>query len=311
MNTLKTTFFLGLLSFMIMFLGFLLAGKSGVFSGLMVSSFLILVAFWCSDKLVLYLYQAKELKQKAFPDIYRMVEKLACRGKIPPPKIYMINHPMPNAFATGRNPKHGVLVLTKGLLDLLNPNELSGVLGHELFHVQKRGTFLSTITAIVAGGFSILGRVAGNLVTMGEGSRKGKEKSFGAFGAFLLIILTPIAVFLVRIGHSKSQELKADQYGAHLCGNPLYLANALRKIHQGVVKIPMMGGSGMAHMFTVNPHPRKGLNHLFSTHPPIEDRLNQLEAMAQEQAFFRTLNKSLQTQEEKHFHSNQRVFTLH
>jgi len=294
MNLYKTVFFLGMLTFFPVGSGFFIGETFGAFFALGLTSLILLGAYGFSDKVVLYLYNAKELNEKEAQELFDMVKNLAIRGGISTPKVFLINHATPNTFSTGRNPKHGSLIFTTGLLDLLNQKELSGIIGHELFHVQQRGIFLSTVAAVVGGGFTFLAGKAQNLLDIGQGVQKMGKKPFGAFGAFFFIILALMATFFIRLAHSSSREFLADKWGARLCGNPLYLANALGKIQNGREDFPMMGGPGTAHMFTMSPLSGKGLTSLFSTHPPLQTRLMKLEEMAQNQAYFWAINNGLQ-----------------
>jgi heat shock protein HtpX len=293
---LKTVFFLSILTFFPIGLGFIINGGWGALLGFALVLIFLLGAYGLSDKMILYLYNAKELTEKEGPELYKMVKTLSRRGGVPIPNIYLINHPTPNALSTGKNARKGSLVLTTGLLALLDQNELSGIIGHELFHLQQKDIFISTTAALIAGGLTFFAGIAQTLVNMGHGGPRRENKPFGAFGAFFLVILAPLAAFFVRVPHCSSREFFADKCGARLCGNPLFLANALRKIQNGIAHFPMLGGPGPAHMFTVSPLSGKGFTHLFSTHPPIHARLLELEKMAQNRIYFWAINNGLSTQ---------------
>ena len=277
MNTLKTAFFLTLLTLLMIGVGRLLGGQSGMIIAFFFAMVMNAVSYWFSDKIVLAMYRAQEATEAEAPELHGIVQGLAMRAGMPMPKIYIIESETPNAFATGRNPEHAAVAATTGILRILNRDELTGVLAHELSHV------ISSVAATIAGAISILANIAQwGLIFGGFGGRRDDRDDgpLGLVGALLTIILAPLAAMLIQMAVSRSREYAADTAGAKLCGNPLYLANALRKLHAGVQRFPMVDAHPTtAHLFIVNPFTSGGLSKLFSTHPPIEERIARLEAM--------------------------------
>jgi heat shock protein HtpX len=211
--------------------------------------------------------------------LYGVTHDLALKMNMPMPKVYIIPSDAPNAFATGRNPKHAAVAATEGILRLLTREELEGVMAHELGHVRNRDILIGTIAATIAGAISMLANMAQWAMIFGGGRRRDDEGPGGLIGAIAMIILAPIAAALIQMAISRSREYEADATGARICGNPLWLANALRKLHIGSQRVPLDANPATAHMFIVNPLRGGGLVKLFSTHPPIEDRIARLEAM--------------------------------
>jgi heat shock protein HtpX len=289
MNHLKTTGLLVGLTLLFIFIGQLLGGNQGVVIAFIMASIMNLGAYWFSDKIVLTMYGAKEVAPEEAPELYKMVQELSLKGNLPMPKVYIIDDETPNAFATGRNPQHAAVAITRGIMRILNREELSGVLGHELAHVQNRDTLISTIAATIAGAISMLANMAQwAMIFGGFGSNQDEEEEGGGAGLagnLIMIIIAPIAAMLIQMAISRSREYLADEGGARLCGNPLYLASALRKIEMGVNAAPMVVNPGTAHLFIVNPLSGGGVFKLFSTHPPIEDRVARLEAMASQGSY--------------------------
>jgi heat shock protein HtpX len=234
------------------------------------------ISYWYSDRIVLRMYGAQELRPEAAPKLYHTVEDLAARAGMPMPKLYIIPSETPNAFATGRDEKHAVVAVTEGILRLLDPAELRGVLAHELSHVKNRDILVGTIAAVMAGAISVLANMAHWGMIFGNRSHDRAHP----IGTLLLIILAPLAAVLIRMAISRGREYGADSTGALISADPLSLANALRKLQRGVGRIPMETNPATAHMFIVNPLLGGGLSRLFSTHPPIEDRVRRLENMA-------------------------------
>jgi heat shock protein HtpX len=221
------------------------------------------------------MYGAREVSESDVPVLYGVTRDLAMKMDIPMPKVYVIPSEAPNAFATGRNPKHAAVAATEGILRLLTREELTGVMAHELGHVRNRDILIGTIAATIAGAISMLAHFG---IFFG-GRRDDDEGAGGMVGALALMILAPIAAALIQMAISRSREYEADATGARVCGNPLYLANALRKLHAGSQRIPMNASPATAHMFIVNPLRGGGMANLFSTHPPMEERVARLEAM--------------------------------
>jgi heat shock protein HtpX len=237
-------------------------------------------SYWWSDKIVLRMYGAQEIDAGQAPEVFSIVQELAQRARIPMPKVYMIPEETPNAFATGRDPQHAAVAVTAGIVRLLERDELAGVLGHELSHVKNRDTLIMTVAATLAGALSHLASMAMWGAMLGGGSSDDDERSSPLAG-LLGMLIAPIAATLIQTAISRSREFIADERGAQLCGNPLALASALRKIEAWSQRIPMTAGSpATAHLFIINPFSGGGLVRLFSTHPATEERIARLEAMA-------------------------------
>jgi len=279
MNKLKTTFFLALLAGLFIVVGSLIGGRSGATIAFVLAMVMNAGAYWFSDKIVLKMYRAKEVSESEAPDLYRIVRNLATRAQIPMPKVYIIQNEAPNAFATGRNPEHAAVAATTGILRILTEEELTGVMAHELSHVTHRDILISTVAATIAGAVSFLAQMLQWTMIFGGGDRD-ERHPLSFIAEIAIMILAPIAASLIHLAVSRSREYDADLGGARLCGQPLWLADALRKLHQGVRLHPMQANPSTAHLFIVNPLTGKGVQSLFSTHPPIEDRIARLEAMA-------------------------------
>ncbi|MGB3943087.1 MAG: zinc metalloprotease HtpX [Candidatus Manganitrophaceae bacterium] len=278
---LKTTFFMTLLTVLLVFAGQAMGGNNGAMMAFVFALVMNGVSYWFSDKIVLAMYRAKQVTEAEAPQVYNIVADLAMRAKMPMPKVYLIENPAPNAFATGRNPNHAAVAVTTGIMRILNREELTGVLAHELSHVRHRDILISSIAATVAGAISMLANIAQwGMMFGGFGGRSDdREGGTHPFVALLMIILAPIAAMLIQMAISRSREFEADAGGAQLCGNPLWLASALRKLEAGVHQIPMDANPATAHMFIVSPLTGGGVMKLFSTHPPMEERVARLEAM--------------------------------
>lgn len=279
-NTLKTTFFLAILAVLFVAIGSLLGGKNGATMALIMAGVMNLGAYWFSDKIVLAMYRAKEVAERDAPELHSIVRQLTVRAQLPMPRVYMMDNPTPNAFATGRNPEHAAVAVTTGILNLLSREELSGVIGHELAHIKNRDILISTIAATIAGAISYLAHMAQWGLMFG-GRRDNEDRNpLGSVIGIFIMILAPIAAMLIQMAISRSREYKADESGATVCGNPLALASALKKLQTGVRRIPMQANPSTAHMFIVSPLTGGGMLSLFSTHPPIEERIARLEAMS-------------------------------
>lgn len=279
MYKLKTTFFLALLTGLFIVVGSVIGGQSGAMIAFVIALVMNFGSYWFSDKIVLKMYRAKEASESEAPDLYRIVRYLATRAQIPMPKVYMIQNDAPNAFATGRNPDHAAVAATTGILRILTEEELTGVMAHELSHVIHRDILISTVAATIAGAVSFLAQMLQWAMIFGGGDRENRHP-LGFVAEIAIMILAPIAAALIHLAVSRSREYDADLGGAKLSGKPLWLAEALRKLQQGVQAHPMKANPSTAHLFIVNPLTGKGLQSLFSTHPPIEDRIARLEAMA-------------------------------
>jgi heat shock protein HtpX len=281
MNTLRTTFLMALMTVLVMFAGRAIGGQNGMLTALLLAGIMNFVTYWFSDKIVLRMYHAEPVTEASAPELYSIVRGLTTKGQLPMPKIYIIPNDTPNAFATGRNPEHSAVAVTSGLLRILDRNELSGVLGHELSHVQNRDILIGTIAATLAGAISFLAQMGQWAMIFGGRHSSSDDRDGNPIGALLMIILAPIAAMLIQMAVSRTREYGADARGAQLCGNPRYLASALRKLERGAQAIPMDAQPATAHMFIVNPFSgRGGLVNLFRTHPSTEDRVARLEAMA-------------------------------
>ncbi len=281
MNVIKTGILLALLAGILVGVGGMIGGQQGAMIALVMAFVMNFVAYWFSDKIVLAMYRAKQVSEAEAPELHRIVRNLARKADIPMPKIYRINTPTPNAFATGRNPEHAAVAVTTGIEAVLNSEELEGVLGHELSHVVHRDILISTIAATIAGAISYLTYMAQWALMFGGGNRDREGNPLQIVGAIVSIIVAPLAAMLVQMAISRSREYHADEGGAQLT-NPLSLASALRKLEIGNRQVPLDANPGTAHLFIVNPLRGGGIVNLFSTHPPIQDRIARLEAMARQ-----------------------------
>ncbi|MBM2839321.1 MAG: Heat shock protein, Metallo peptidase, family [Deltaproteobacteria bacterium] len=277
MNTLKTTFLLTALTLLLLFFGKALGGNSGMMFALVMAGVMNFVSYWFSDKIVLKMYGAKEVTEGDAPRLYGITRQLAIKANLPMPKVYIIPGMSPNAFATGRNPQHAAVAATEGILKMLNDEELEGVMAHELAHVGNRDILISSIVATIAGAISMLANMAQFAAMFGGRDR---ERGGNPMVMIAMAIIAPIAAMLVQMAISRSREYQADEYGARICGKPLALANALKKLHMGVAAIPMEANAATAHMFIVSPLTGGGLMSLFSTHPPMEERVKRLEELS-------------------------------
>ncbi len=278
MNTIKTTVLLVALTVFFVFVGALLGGRSGMTIALVMALLMNFFAYWFSDKIVLRMYGAREVSEAEAPELYSMVRNLAQRAGLPMPRVYIIDADQPNAFATGRNPQHGAVAVTRGIMRVLTREELAGVIAHELSHIKNRDILVSTIAATIAGAISYLAQMA--QWAMIFGGRRDDDEGGNPFAALIMMIVAPIAAMLIQLAISRTREYGADEGGARISGNPLYLANALRKLHLASQEIPLDANPATSHMFIVNPLSGGTLMRLFSTHPPIEERIRKLEAMA-------------------------------
>jgi heat shock protein HtpX len=236
-------------------------------------------SYWFSDKIVLSMYRAHEVTREQYPQLYDVVENLAMKAEMPMPKVYVMDNPTPNAFATGRNPQHSAVAVTTGILKMLNRDELTGVISHELSHIKNRDILIGTIAATLVGTITFIARMAGWAAMFG-GGRDNRDRD-NVFADLALMIVAPIAAMLIQMAISRSREFMADEGGAQISGEPMALASALNKLQQGNKLIPMTNaGASSSHMFIVNPFSGKSLMKLFSTHPPIEERIARLKEIA-------------------------------
>lgn len=277
MNTLKTTVLLSLLTVFLVFLGMQFGGRQGAILAFFFAAVMNFATYFYSDKLALSMYRAQPVAREELPRVYDVVERMTQRTGLPMPKIYVIPSDSPNAFATGRNPQHSSVAVTMGILNLLNDEELEGVLAHELGHVRNRDILTSSIAATLAGAITILARM-GYWASFfgGYGGRDDRDRGGGIGGLFMLI-LAPIAATLIQLAVSRSREYEADATGAQITGNPYALASALEKLDAYSKRLPMQASSSTAHLFIVQPMiSARDFANLFSTHPPIRSRIERL-----------------------------------
>jgi heat shock protein HtpX len=276
MNALKTTFLLTALTLILVLAGEYFGGTNGALIALAIAAATNFFSYFYSDKIALAVYGARPVTRDELPRAYDVVERLTSRAGLPMPKIYVIPTESPNAFATGRNPEHASVAVTHGILGLLNDDELEGVLAHELGHVRNRDILTSSIAATLAGAITILARMAFWFGAFGGGGER-RDREGGALGALLMLIVAPFAAMLIQLWVSRTREYEADATGAHLTGNPYALASALEKISAVSRRVPLMASPSSAHLFIVQPLlSGETLMSLFSTHPPIQKRIERL-----------------------------------
>lgn len=279
-NRMKTLMLLTALTVLFVIIGQLVGGQRGM---VMAFGFAILMnffAYWFSDKIVLKMYRAQEVTEAEAPQLVRTVRYLAQQASVPMPRVYIIPSASPNAFATGRNPAHAAVAATQGILELLSPDELEGVLAHEMAHVKNRDILTQSIAATVAGAISMLAMMARWGAIFGGYGGRDRDSNGGMIGLLVAAIVAPIAAMFIQMAISRSREYAADATGARICGKPLSLANALRKLQAGIQRRPLQANNATAHMFIVNPLSGRSFASLFSTHPPMEERIARLEQMA-------------------------------
>jgi heat shock protein HtpX len=280
MNRIKTTFLLTCLTLLLVAMGSAIGGQSGMVIAFLIAGGLNFFSYWYSDKIVLKMYKAREVSETESPALHAMVRRLAQQANMPMPKVYIIPSEAPNAFATGRNPRNAAVAATDGIMRLLSAEELEGVMAHELAHVQNRDTLISTIAATFAGAISMLGSMLQWAAVFGGGTSEDEEGG-GMLGGLALAFIAPMAAMLIQMAVSRSREYLADASGARICGKPLALASALQKLQMGAKAVPMQEATpATSHMFIVNPLTGGSMLKLFSTHPPMEERIARLEAMA-------------------------------
>ncbi len=280
MNTLKTVFLMTLLTLLFIFIGKLLGGNQGMIIALVFAALMNLVTYWFSDKIVLSMYRAQPA-QEGSSRLSSIVRRVASQAGLPMPKVYVIPTETPNAFATGRNPNHAAVAVTGGMMKILSDDELEGVISHEMAHIKNRDILTGTIVATLAGAISMLSMMARWAAIFGSsGTRDDENRGGGGLGLLVMAIVAPLAALLIQMAISRSREYSADATGAENSHKPLALANALKKLEYAAKRIPMQANPSTAHLFIVNPLTGKGLVSLFSTHPPIEERVARLERMA-------------------------------
>ncbi|MBP1678558.1 MAG: Heat shock protein, Metallo peptidase, family [Bacteroidetes bacterium] len=278
MNTMKTFLLMGVLTVMLVFIGRLLGGEGGMIMAFVLAAVMNFGTYWFSDKLVLRMYNAQQVTQADAPELYNLVQELSGRANLPMPKVYVIPGDQPNAFATGRNPQNAAVAVTQGIMRTLSRDELRGVIGHELAHVKHRDILVGTVAATMAGAISMIANMAQWAMIFG-GGRSSDDEGGNPIAGLAMMIVAPIAAMMVQMAISRSREFLADEGGAQIAGNPLSLSSALRKLDAKAHEIPMHASPATAHMFIVSPLTGGGLMKLFSTHPPMEERIARLEAM--------------------------------
>lgn len=279
-NRIKTAMLLAGLTALFLFLGQALGGSTGLVIAIVLAGAMNFASYWWSDKIVLRMYGAQPITESQAPELFGIVRELAARGQIPMPKVYVIPEETPNAFATGRNPQNAAVAVTVGLMRMLNRDELAGVVAHELGHVRNRDTLIMTVAATISGALGYLAQLS---LFMGFSGSDDDEDGGGALGGILGLLVAFIAAPMIQMAISRSREFLADEAGARLCGNPLALASALRKIEGWSRQVPMHAGTpATAHLFIINPFSGGGVAKLFSTHPATEQRVARLEQMARQ-----------------------------
>ena len=274
-NTLKTTFLLGALTGVLMLFGQIFGGRGGMMIAFIFAVVMNFGSYWFSDKIVLALYRAKPVNEADDPELYSIVRNLATRAGLPMPRVFRIPQPTPNAFATGRNPDNAVVAVTDGIRQLLTAEELSGVIGHELAHIGHQDILISSIAATLAGAIMMLASMARWAFIFGGG----RDNDNNPLAALAMAILAPVAAVIIQMAISRSREYQADATGARIAGNPRYLASALEKLSMASKRVPMAANPATSHMFIVTPFSGKSVFQLFSTHPPVEKRVERLMQM--------------------------------
>jgi heat shock protein HtpX len=277
----RTALLLAALTGLFLAIGFVVGGQQGMVIAFVIALAMNAFAYWNADRMVLAMYGARSVDAASAPQLYALVGDLARRAGLPMPKVYLIDSDQPNAFATGRSPEHAAIAVNTGLLRLLSPEEVAGVLAHELSHVRNRDSLTMTLTAVIAGAIGMLA----NFMFFFGGTSDRRDNPLGPLGALLVMIFAPLAATLVQLAISRTREYEADRRGAEISGHPLWLASALGKLEQGARQIDNVQAEShpaTAHLFIVNPLHRRSLAGLFSTHPPIEERIRRLQAMAGE-----------------------------
>ncbi len=280
MSYFRTAVLLAGLTALFMGVGYLIGGAGGATIALLVAAAMNLFAYWNSDRMVLSMYGAQEVDERTAPDYYRMVRDLAGRAGLPMPRVFLMDNPQPNAFATGRNPQNAAVAVTTGLMHTLSREEVAGVIAHELAHIKNHDTLIMTITATIAGAISMLGQFG-----MFFGGNRDHNSGPGLIGTIAMMVLAPLGAMVVQMAISRTREYAADRLGAQICGQPMWLASALAKIDNAAHQVPNMDAEkapATAHMFIINPLSGQRWDNLFSTHPATENRIAELQRMAGE-----------------------------
>lgn len=284
MNTFKTMAGLTALTVAFLFAGRLLGGQAGMMMALVLAAMTNLIAYFFSDRIVLSMYGAGAVSEHEAPQLHRMVAELAAQAGIPKPDVYLIPSATPNAFATGRGPGHAAVAVTSGILEVLKPRELRGVLAHEIAHVVNRDVLLATIVATLVGALGVLADMARWSVMFGGPRRDDDERGGNGLAVIVLALVMPVVATLVQLFISRQREYAADDTGARLCRDPMALAVALERLEYGAARVPMQANPATAHMFIVNPLTADGIMSMLSTHPPTRDRVARLQALARDLA---------------------------
>lgn len=279
MNIVKTGLLLGALTGLLMLIGGYFGGQNGIFVAFIFAMIMNFGSYWFSDKLILRMYKAQEVSENQAPELYGIVKNLAMKASLPMPKVYIIPETTPNAFATGRNEHHAVVAVTEGILRILNRDELEGVIAHELAHIKNKDMLIGSIAATLAGAIVMMAHMAQWAAIFGGASRDNDDEGGGVVGLIFMAILAPIAATIIQMAISRSREYIADESGANISKKPYGLAGALEKLSRASQSVPMDANPSTAHMFIVNPLTGKSLMNLFSTHPPIEERVARLRTM--------------------------------
>jgi heat shock protein HtpX len=277
MNYIKTGLLLVVLTMLFVLVGGYFGGQQGAVYAFIFAFIMNMVSYWFSDKIVLMMYKAKEANVSEVPEIYNIVRNLTTTAEMPMPKIYIAPQAGPNAFATGRSPKHAAVCVTQGILNILDREELKGVLAHELSHIKNRDTLIMTIAATIAGAITMIANMARWAAIFG--GRGSRDREGNGMGVLVMLIVAPIAAMLIQLAISRSREYAADKRGALIAGTPMGLSRALLKLEKGNKVSPMDANQATAHLFIVNPLRASAIAALFSTHPPIGERVKRLESM--------------------------------
>lgn len=277
MNMFKTMLLMTGLTLILLWAGNALGGRSGMTIALMFALVMNVFSYWFSDKIVLKMYRAHEVTEAEAPELYSIVRRLAQKAELPMPRVYIMDQDQPNAFATGRNPDHAAVAVTSGITRILSREELEGVLGHELAHIKHRDILIGTVAATIAGAISYLAYMARWAMIFGGGD---DDEGGNPIAAIVMMIVAPIAAMLVQMAISRSREYAADAGGAKIAGNPMHLASALNKLQMASQRVQLNAQPATAHMFIVSPLSGRGMANLFSTHPPMEERIARLENMS-------------------------------
>ena len=278
-NTTKIFLLMAAMSALFMVAGQALGGQNGMVMALVMALGMNFFAYWFSDKMALKMSRARQVSSAEAPELHSMIENLAARAGLPKPRVYIMPGDTPNAFATGRNPEHAAVAVTEGLLRLLNRDELEGVLAHELAHIKNRDILISSIAAVMAGAISYLATMAQWTMIFGGGRSDDEEGGGGLIGSLAMMIIAPMAAALIQMAISRSREYLADASGAEICGKPQGLASALTRLEEYNRQLPMQVNPATAQMYIVNPLSGQTISKLFSTHPPIQERVKRLEAV--------------------------------